>query len=1092
MKTKVSKRLLSVLLAALLIVTSVPLMAITSFAKASDSSIAELKGQIDAYTEKMDGTVYLAMEDAYNAYIEAYKIYDAAIYGSNSVTTYQVTEAASTLKSATEAMTPWVRSYATATYKFPGDSSYYTIPTSDVKNILYAPATASMTAVVTDTTGSYWSGTKDGYGFFRGAAPSALVVLYDGNEVKIPVMTAWRNAGDATTVYDREGFGWFPNDASATASQVDNADLQLKKVWEGRYEMGTKTGDDAAKESFQWQTGQSNAYAITSTLAGYNYATSIAATETSAKQGFNASYYKSYANILEYCGGSSGFTNGLKSVKIGWTGYMHRYKLAAGLTELNKAHNYWMGTSTSNSNVYCIIDYKSALDAIESHKDLLNVTDGYYLNGELTALLQAFAKCTVDVTNSGYTESNYKTRAAAIAKTLSEGADALNDISYIEDATEGYRTLREKMFMTDPSDSEKPDTRTVYNEGNDPQKWGRESWSNFEGAYATAEAVFDALVDGDYTVEGDSNAATLADEVEIYYLALESQADFTPVDEAKEYVLGELDDYKYSVTTLQNINEQLPEFYYLNKADRLRTFADANDSIIAEAGEIRALVDNTVTLEGEVLVKALEKVRSEYPEPDAVNGLANALRDIQAIEIIGDVDVAVVGRTIKGYNYDSQQELDDEITGVLTTLTEAQQQGVQKYDVVVVDEAGNTLATYKDQPFGQEITVPSPTGKNVAWTYDYVSNTSNTDGKHEPVFLGTKNEVSFVVAGNTTLTIADGSTKSNPVKLTYRTSQGYTYKIEYVEKSNTAINLNEDDVPNYAFYYFDKFTVNGTKVTKITPSADTVIVAEYTADAKPTYEVYDFTIGDEEPALYYYNELVDFDEEYAEEMLGTSAYVWVEVYDSVETVDDFYNAADDSWNLVDEWGDLIEDPDEIEALTPKIGRVVHYGPSYAFRVSKDVKIIALDYDTYYDYAYYIIEKNFDENGAVVYTNENINNTGIKLDLISQFAIPDEDESGCKVAEVGIIAQVEKDASTTDTELIAANVGTDNIYRFKSSPENQTSGGQYRIGINYTSPKANGVNTLSIKYRAYMNYYDADGVLHTVYSDTYTHENVSIQ
>lgn len=99
MKTKLSKRILSVFLAVLMVVTSIPLVAVTAFADEK----SDLEAAITAYEQKMNGTVYTNMLAAYNAYTAAFKALDAYNYGTAAAST--LTTAKNNLVSATNAMT---------------------------------------------------------------------------------------------------------------------------------------------------------------------------------------------------------------------------------------------------------------------------------------------------------------------------------------------------------------------------------------------------------------------------------------------------------------------------------------------------------------------------------------------------------------------------------------------------------------------------------------------------------------------------------------------------------------------------------------------------------------------------------------------------------------------------------------------------------------------------------------------------------------------------------------------------------------------------------------------------------------------------
>ena len=103
---KLSSKIIAVFLAVLMVMTSAPLAAIAS-TTAANSVLTALNDEIDAYRAQMNGTVYTNMLAAYNAYINAVKVYDKAAYGANDVTQADIESATNTLNTARTAMGTW-------------------------------------------------------------------------------------------------------------------------------------------------------------------------------------------------------------------------------------------------------------------------------------------------------------------------------------------------------------------------------------------------------------------------------------------------------------------------------------------------------------------------------------------------------------------------------------------------------------------------------------------------------------------------------------------------------------------------------------------------------------------------------------------------------------------------------------------------------------------------------------------------------------------------------------------------------------------------------------------------------------------------
>ena len=180
MKTKVSKRILSVLLAALMVITSVPLTVFAFNVSADidaskDPAVIEVTDAMTAYEKKMDGKVYTNMSAAYTAYMDAYKAIDLYVYGGVS---NALEGKAAALKDATDAMNEWSPATFTA-------QAYHTtnVATDGYSNVVYTTGNAS-----TDETS--FSGNADDAGIrAKYAVPKLIVLAYDGvNQAAAPAV----------------------------------------------------------------------------------------------------------------------------------------------------------------------------------------------------------------------------------------------------------------------------------------------------------------------------------------------------------------------------------------------------------------------------------------------------------------------------------------------------------------------------------------------------------------------------------------------------------------------------------------------------------------------------------------------------------------------------------------------------------------------------------------------------------------------------------------------------------------------------------------------------------------------------------------
>ena len=82
MKTRKGKRFLSVLLAAIMVLTALPLTALAEGpTPAKSDALITLDNAINAYESAMDGKIYADMATAYDKYMAAKQARDMYVYG---------------------------------------------------------------------------------------------------------------------------------------------------------------------------------------------------------------------------------------------------------------------------------------------------------------------------------------------------------------------------------------------------------------------------------------------------------------------------------------------------------------------------------------------------------------------------------------------------------------------------------------------------------------------------------------------------------------------------------------------------------------------------------------------------------------------------------------------------------------------------------------------------------------------------------------------------------------------------------------------------------------------------------------------------
>lgn len=181
---KLSKKILSIVLSVLMVVSSMPFTAVTAFAADIDS----LKTAISNYEGMMNGTIYKNMKDAYDAYVDANNAINKACNGDPSELATAKTKLENAIKKMTE--TPYTApTFTTVAPKFPGNDigeGYY-------GNVIYAGTDITdINGKDGDTLNSYqarsWGDqTYTLYGKMH--CNRDIVFVYNGNkdDLKLPV-----------------------------------------------------------------------------------------------------------------------------------------------------------------------------------------------------------------------------------------------------------------------------------------------------------------------------------------------------------------------------------------------------------------------------------------------------------------------------------------------------------------------------------------------------------------------------------------------------------------------------------------------------------------------------------------------------------------------------------------------------------------------------------------------------------------------------------------------------------------------------------------------------------------------------------------
>lgn len=648
-------------------------------------------------------------------------------------------------------------------------------------------------------------------------------------------------------------------------------------------------------------------------------------------------------------------------------------------------------------------------------------------------------------------------------------------------------------------------TQTTYQLGN--IGYSPESWSAFAAAYDEAKRAFE----NEYSDANISNVAqvdqnvvdAVAQKLLEAHAGLVAQADFQPVYDAANALVGSLADKKFTVASLTALNETLAGFTYLNmsEAEKKNVFAESNDAIKAEAEQIAALAASEAIVDATTLEAAVAKVKAEYNDPDAWQGVEEAVAKINAINIYDNV--TVYGKSIVGVKYDSQSDLDVEVTEILSLITP------QTYTVYVDGVAQGTYA------YGAEATVSAD--ESVAWYYDYISNTANTSNtgsadSYSGKYYTTDRTIRFIVKGDTYLTTKSASSEADTVKVSYANGlKNKTYAVDYVTVGST---VTLETAPAVAYYDFVGYTVNDAEYAagdQITVNKDTVVIANY--ELSESAAACDITMYFTNAANartkftfkadggIYYNDLLEIstdkmkesavgnrtyavngvDYKYAAKgttykMGNNEIYAWAMVpeeyvygdYPNNQSYADVYDSVFNDM-IYDESGNEIYDPELVELLAGSES-IVNYGANYSFYIHTDMVLIALTKEEYDEHLAIglINTTGMDANNAAVSVSENLVITETKFSMITTYALPE----GAELVEGGILFTQDQ-----SKDIASFNEVGNGVNRLKSSQH--TVGNQFVISID-TTRLASGT-TKTFAYAGYVTY-SLNGKTYTVFSN----------
>ena len=226
MKTKLSKKLLSLLLAAMMIVTSVPIISVSAFGATEDAAVTEVRTAMKELETKLaTAGTFTNVTPAYEAYVDCQEAIDAYTYGGEADALNGVADALRTAISNIGDFTGVeVNEYVPTFIKGDGTENRADMENWHEKgynNILFSGlATAQFDEPCVTSSGGVSS---------KLYHASNIVALYDGvNEIQIPVViSSYRNTTGKAYNKNRYIISAYPGNAEG-----DNADgWYMSDLW---------------------------------------------------------------------------------------------------------------------------------------------------------------------------------------------------------------------------------------------------------------------------------------------------------------------------------------------------------------------------------------------------------------------------------------------------------------------------------------------------------------------------------------------------------------------------------------------------------------------------------------------------------------------------------------------------------------------------------------------------------------------------------------------------------------------------------------------------------------------------------------------
>lgn len=481
MKFKGSKKIVSLFLAVLMVVSSVPAFALNASAATNTTDVSALETAMQNYVDKMQNLqkenvgIMTNMKAAYDAYVNAQKAIDAIKYGYS--TSINVSAVANNLTDATNKMSPWTSYKGTMRSKMPNDANYLDnqYMANTYKNLLYADETATQTSV---TKVQVYEGLFKGKIYCNGSFYySNVVMLYDNKTA--PQTGVMFNVLPSKT---DPTLGGKTKEYAAWMS-ANNGGLKLAlDRWKGTSDNG----------DYQWIMNKPCADTI---YASDNYSQFTSKHDNQIQHG----------NYITFDASNDPFTDDalVKTYTPTWSFY----------TTVGDKNNHNKGEVSTSIKIQ-IFNYKAVIDAINSTKSTIaNVAN--YKQGGLSTLFSDIESLMKDP-NSFFTENGARKNGIDSCSSYYSGVitNTKRDLNSVTADDAKFQSLRDAIADSQTASTDKT-AKSLVDYGK-AIKAGRDFFANLatytnngDNAESLANAIKKPLVDADTQDSYDNFAAAV-------------------------------------------------------------------------------------------------------------------------------------------------------------------------------------------------------------------------------------------------------------------------------------------------------------------------------------------------------------------------------------------------------------------------------------------------------------------------------------------------------------------------------------------------------------------------------------------------------